>query len=257
MSVSISVGDEAAAGAREEFARSLRPLSFGAAYKVLDLLVEHVLIANGRPPDSVRRFDQKSAALAQRPANLPVPLDARPDLWDRLVALYKELLNARHAVTHRRAQATSGGDIEVYDDQGNRTDTVSSSEIHSFTAAVHAIAELVIDGQSDDRRLNIVAWHVNELQPRHKLQPIAVTDPAAGLRVLEMDLDELEDGSLRFDVPQAEKHIDSQPAASWDLRLYAGQRVFVGRWEDVTDRDAPFDFHPASPPNWLSEEIST
>jgi hypothetical protein len=35
------------AQAREELRRSLRPLGFGAAYKILDMLVEHVLRANG------------------------------------------------------------------------------------------------------------------------------------------------------------------------------------------------------------------
>jgi len=41
---------------REELRHSLRPLGFGAAYKVLDMLVEYVLRAN---PDFSRRGDSE------------------------------------------------------------------------------------------------------------------------------------------------------------------------------------------------------
>ena len=242
-------------GGREQVVRSLRPLGFGAAYKVLDLLVEHVLRANGATSGKLP-FQQKSQMLTQRPAILPVPLDTRPDLWDRLAKLYNALQEARHAVTHRRATATAAGDLEIYDANGQLIDTVSSNEISSFAAAIHATSELVIEGQSDDRRLNIIAWHTNALQPRHGSPLLNATDPNADRRLLEMDLIELGDGRLRFDVPQAKKTVDGQTPSLWDLRLHAAKQVFVGHWEDVANHETPVDFDPASPPQWLSEEIS-
>jgi hypothetical protein len=42
----------------------------------------------------------------------------------------------------------------------------------------------------------------------------------------------------------------------WGLELYAGGRLFVGRWEDVPDRSADtFEFDPAFPPPWLTEHL--
>jgi hypothetical protein len=111
MSIVVGIADSLGGASREELRESLRPLGFAAAYKVLDMLVEHVLKANGAT--ALRRFDQKTTALAQRPAALPVPLDCRPDLWDRLARVYVALQDARPAVTHRRAQVGAAGELEV------------------------------------------------------------------------------------------------------------------------------------------------
>lgn len=81
---------EEGTGPREELRHSLHPLGFGAAYKVLDMLVEHVLRANGTLAGRLT-FQEKRKALARRPSTLPAPLNARPELWDRLAALYTAL----------------------------------------------------------------------------------------------------------------------------------------------------------------------
>lgn len=254
-SLTIKVGSATMGSARvEELARSLRPLGFGAAYKTLDLLVEQILRANTASRGRLS-FVKKSAALRQRPTRLPVPLDARPDLWDRLAKVYVQLQEARHAVTHRRAQATQSGDLEIHNDVGKVIDTVTSGEISAFAACVHGTAELVIEGSSDDRRLEVVGWHLNGLQARHGLSPVPATDPNAYRRLLVMDLLNLDDGQVRFDVAQAKEAIEGQQASLWDLRLHAEERVFVGHWEDVTNHERPIDFNPAALPKWLSEQI--
>lgn len=240
---------------RDELQQSLRPLGFGAAYKILDMLIEHVLRANGASAGRLA-FAMKVRALAMRPNTLPTPLDAQPALWLRLAALYVAFAEARHAVTHRRAQATVTGDLEVYDNARRLTDTIPSAEIEAFAAAVHTVAELVIDATDDRRRASIAAWSLNALGVRHGLAALAATDPNAARRLLVMNLESLEDGHLRFDTSLARQTIDGQAPSLWDLRLHAGDRSFVGHWEDapagLTD---DFAFHPASPPPWLSEEV--
>ncbi len=240
---------------REEFRQTLRPLGFGAAYKVLDMLVEHVLRTNGR--SGRLAFAKKRATVVNRPVSLPEPLNTRPDLWDRLAALYIKLEDARHAVTHRRAQATTAGDLEIYDEGRRLVDTIPSTEIESFAAAVHATAELVIERSADDRRVNIVAWHLNALHSRHNLPLLSATNPNAGRRLLVMDLVDLGHGHLRIDVARAREIVQGQTAHSlWDLQLHAGDRLFVGRWEDLPDHhEAAFDFYSGSLPSWLSEEV--
>jgi hypothetical protein len=238
---------------REELRQSLRPLGFGAAYKVLDMLVEHVLRANGAK--GRLEYEKKKSKITKRPVSLPTPLDAHPELWDRSAALYGEFLEARHAVTHRRAQVTATGDLE-YREASQLEKTIPSTEIESFAAAVHALAELVIDARDDDRQVKIVTWHLNELRARHGLRLLPATDPNAHRRLLKMDIIGLDDGLFRFEVADARKTIDGQSPSLWDLRLYVNDRVFVGRWEEMSDHSASvFDFHPASPPQWLSEEV--
>jgi hypothetical protein len=73
-----------------------------------------------------------------------------------------------------------------------------------------------------------------------------------------MDLDELEDGQFRVDVTRAKAVVEGQEPSFWDLELHVPGRVFVGRWDDVPNGSADvIDFHPATPPPWLVEELLT
>jgi len=256
MAVTISPALEGAEP-REELRRSLRPVGLGAAYKILDMLVEHVLRANG--VGGVRMsFKQKTQALLTRPTTLPVPLDRHPELWDRLAKLYLAFQEARHAITHRRAQVTSSGDLEVYNDSRALTDTIAATELAAFAAAVHTLAEAVIGIDADERLARTAAWHLNTLAPRHRLPTLAATAPEAGRRLLVSDLSALENGLVRFDVARARGIVaHQQPPSFWDLELRAERRMFVGRWEDVPNGTGDeIDFHPASPPSWLSEQAT-
>src|SRR6201999_1400412 len=63
---------------------TLRPLAFGAAYKVLDLLISDVL--RQVDPDAFRRpFAVKRELLAESDLNLPFPLDRHETIWEALV----------------------------------------------------------------------------------------------------------------------------------------------------------------------------
>jgi hypothetical protein len=257
-SIHVTLG-AAETGARraEELRQALQPLGFVAAYKILDMLVEHVLRANGAPGGRLT-FAAKIALLSGTIRHLPRPLDVRSDLWDRAAALHSAFIEARHAVTHRRAQMTASGDLAVYDDQRRLVDMITSGEVAAFAAAMHALAELVLDASDDARRTNIAAWYLNELQPRHSATRLQATDPMAGRGLLRADLTPIPHG-VRFDVTRARQAIEGQQRGFWDVELLLeGGRMFVGRWEDVPDQAASvFDFDPAHPPDWLSEQVAT
>jgi hypothetical protein len=240
----------------EDFKASLRVLGFGAAYKTLDLMIEHVLRANGAPQGHLT-FKAKAVAVTTRPRKLPPPLDAYPELWDRLAKLYVALADARHAVTHRRGGVSAAGDLQVHDNQGHQTDTVPASEVASFMGAAHSVAELVIDASSDPRRIGILAWYLNEVASRHGFAVLPASDPIAGVGLMIADLATQSDTSLRIDVRQLRENVDRQAARDvWDLELRGDGRVFTGRWEDVPDKIAEyFDFDPALPPAWLTEQF--
>jgi hypothetical protein len=220
------------------------------------MLVEHVLRANGATAGRLS-FATKANQARSRPSQLPRPLDACPALWDRLARLYNDLEEARHAITHRRANAV-GRDLQIYDEQRRLIDTVTESDIAAFAGALHGLAELVIEGSDDQRRVGMVAWHLNQLTARHGMPRLPATDPQAGRRLLKADLVALGDGRVQLDVADARKAVNSQPGPSlWDLELYTGASVFVGRWEDLPDPSAAtYEFELASPPDWLTEEVA-
>jgi hypothetical protein len=258
-SIHVSLGPaEEGTASVNKLRRALQPLGFGAAYKVLDLLIEHVLQDNGAPAGRLT-FREKVGRLKSRPARLPTPFDARPELWDRLAALYQDLQEARHAVTHRRAQVTSAGSLAVFDTSRQLVETISSQEIRDFAASVHILAELVIARAHDERRIEIAAWHLNGLQTRHGAANLTAADPMAGRGVLRADLVEVDNG-LRFDVKAAREAIERQSRAFWDVELLSanGATVYAGRWEEIPNRDADnYVIDPASLPKWLTEELAT
>jgi hypothetical protein len=239
---------------RDDLRNALKPLGFGAAYKVLDMLVEHVLRANGAT--GRLRFDQKERSIAVRPAALPPPMDTKPELWDRLAVLYVAFQEARHAVTHRRASATPSGELEIYDDGRHLVDTLSEEEIQSFAAAVHAAAELIIGGSTDNRSANIVAWHLNVLRTRHGRPSLTAANPDAHRRLLVMDLQETPTGELIFDIEKARRIVGGQTPSYWDVRLHSTDQVFVGAWEEMPSKTGlEIRFHPSAPPLWLQEAV--
>lgn len=116
---------------------------------------------------------------------------------------------------------------------------------------------MIINSSNDDRKIKMINWYINKLQPRHRKSPLPAIDPNADRRVLRRELLRLEDGNFSFDLVSAKKTIDMQSKNSlWDLELRGEGRVFVGHWDDVTNQLADtLEFHPSSPPSWLSEVI--
>ncbi len=79
----------------------LRPLIFGAAWKVLDLLVE---LATGKR-DTIEEKARKAAAdLVPAVA----PFDGQPDLWMRIMRLYASTKTLRHSLVQAYASARPG-----------------------------------------------------------------------------------------------------------------------------------------------------
>jgi hypothetical protein len=250
---------ESGGQAREELLSSLRPVGFGAAYKILDMLVEHVLRANGARGRRLN-FDQKTRALSARPASLPVPLDGHPELWERLAVLYAVFQDARHAVTHRRAQVTQSGDLEIYDNNRALTDTISRTELGAFAGAVHAIAAAVIDVDADKRQTSIVAWHLNKLVSRHGLPTLPAPDPDAGRRLLISDLALLENGLVRFDVASARGIVDHQQPPSLGTSSFgrmAGFSSAAGKTSQATAGIKLTSIRPHPPAGCQSRQRST
>lgn len=85
-------------GSRSELIRELRPLLFGAAWKVLDLLFEVAIwqTATEKPKKMTIAYKQNQAQGSRL-----LPLSADLDVWNRLAAVYVNTVEARHCLVHR------------------------------------------------------------------------------------------------------------------------------------------------------------
>lgn len=88
----------------------VRPLLFGAAYKVIDQMIE-LALENGnlKPKHGTRwTFEEKIKHASHRRGKLP-PLTNHSDLWDRTCALYVGFEHVRHTLVHRSAHVDKNG----------------------------------------------------------------------------------------------------------------------------------------------------
>jgi hypothetical protein len=122
----------------------IRPLAFGAAWKVIDLLLEHALDAAGFQASAGRRWTiSEKVQHALQGDGRAVPLSNHPDIWRRLLASYAATEEVRHSLVHRRATVGTSGELTGTDRQGQPLGPVSEEEQIAFMrAAQRAIASM-------------------------------------------------------------------------------------------------------------------
>ncbi len=107
-SSSITVGDW-----RGGFLKVGAPLVFVTAFKILDMLIEWVLVENGvAPTRKAYTFAEKIDAL-KGPLQFPRLIEARPWLRERLCGLYEQLEPLRGTIIHDRRFTSASGTLEV------------------------------------------------------------------------------------------------------------------------------------------------
>jgi hypothetical protein len=149
----------------------LRPLIFGAAWKVLDLLIELALEIAGIPHDDDQRysFDTKAGKAGGGAVPAVVPFDARPDLWSRLMRLYASTETLRHRLVHGQIKVDPvTGDMEAVPEPGQpATRPIAASEQSAFCQAAQGAAEAVVTEALSTRRRRQFCWVLDQLTAHH------------------------------------------------------------------------------------------
>ncbi|MFL5343900.1 MAG: hypothetical protein ACJ8AT_03870 [Hyalangium sp.] len=130
-------------GAVDALIAKLYPMLFGAAWKVLDLIVELGLHQAGVPPDRGSEFTIKmKAAQASKAACSPFAGQA---VWTALAEVYRTFEEARHSLVHRRAQvAPKTGELVGQNRTGAPLQPITRDEQVAFCHAVQLVAETVL-----------------------------------------------------------------------------------------------------------------
>ena len=121
---------------RPKFLEVGTPLVLVTSFKLLDMMLEWVLVQNGTA--STFHFAQKIAALAG-PVVFPPLIESRPWLRERLIALYKELVPLRGTIIHDRHFQATGGTLEVSSSRGGTIGpvvTFSPDDLRNFAVVL-------------------------------------------------------------------------------------------------------------------------
>jgi hypothetical protein len=251
--------DDLTLGGAQQPLADLRPLLFGAAWKVLDFLVELALHGAGEQPD--RRngtewsIEGKSARAAQHRGACP-PLSSEPAIWAALCDLYVSTVETRHSLVHRRVRVDPGsGDMTGTDRDGTPLPTLTVEDQEAFVQVARAAAAAAISGSLRPRQRGALLWQLARLQGHHGNRALGGVEPAPIPRVI--DNLEREGADWVVDVPsllQRAKAAFSQ-AQQFDVELHVPDGsgvVYEGELETAPQTREAID--PVSLPPWLRRQ---
>jgi hypothetical protein len=159
IAVHVQVFDSTGSGPDQLSLADVRPLLFGAAWKVLDLLTEFGLELAGVPHDAGSRYTIEFKVGKANSGNVTpvVPFGGRTDLWTRVMGCYASTEDLRHSLVHRRliVNHASGKIAGV---AGTTVPELTSSELTAFCQVAIAVAEAVIGGELPTRRADQLGW---------------------------------------------------------------------------------------------------
>jgi hypothetical protein len=251
--------DDLTLGGRQQLLADLRPLLFGAAWKVLDLLVELALRGAGEQPDRQHGTEwtiERKKALAFQHSGVCPPLSSEATLWKALCDLYVSTLETRHSLVHRWIRVDPGsGDITGTDRNGASFPTFTAEHQEAFIQVARAAAASVISGSLSPRQRDTLLWQLARLQGHHGHQALGGVEPGLVPRLIA---DVQRQGTdWIMDVPsllQQARAAFSQ-AEQFDVELHVpdgSDIVYEGELETAPQRPQVID--PASPPPWLKRQ---
>jgi hypothetical protein len=250
--------DSSSAGTVESFAARFRPLAFGAAYKIVDFVVEMTMRLNGEPCPRGRWMFAAKRAFTGRgvPARLPAPLDAAATShWLRITQLYATFNEYRHAVVHRRTHLEPNGELTGVDQTGAALPPITVTEQDAFSRYATALSEALIEATVNQRRLNAMAWYLDARDSHHGCGVLGATEPGTVIVKVIDDLQPSSSDHWNLDGARLHAHLRGQGLhpTDADAELHAADEghdvIYGAHVEEVPD--ATVDVDPAALPSWL------
>ena len=237
-------------------ADDIRPFFFGAAWKVLDQLIELALeqasVLHDRNSDYSIKFKVgKAASGSVTPVS---PFDRRPDLWSPTIITYASTHVLRHSLTHRRLIVDPAtGDINGVPRPGEPAPTaLTVAEQSAFCRVAVGAAQAIIDRQLPTRRADQLSWTLDQLSSHHG-QPSFGASPAQGMIpviIVRPTPGPSEELMLDFTDIASRARAAVGGVSHYDLEIHLpDHRVLAGPLEDAPQGRVTFAV--ASPPGWL------
>ena len=243
------------AGGVREVHVDLHPLAFGAAWKVLDLLLE-LTFANAGTTSSTGQLTikQKENLAGQGHGDLP-PLTTDRVLWRTLTGVYAGTTEARHSLVHRLAKVDRAtGTLTGHDKNGHALIPITAAQQEAFCRAVQRASIAALTGRISPRERLDLAWQLDQLQAHHQQPVLGGVEFRPPVLLIAPAI--LSGGQLVIDIPlllQAagsswpDRHID----ASFSL---PDGRHFIAEVESAPASVIRVELH--NPPDWLQDETA-
>jgi hypothetical protein len=232
-----------AGGSRTVQLNDLRPLLFGSAWKVLDLVVELAMDLTGEKPD--RRGRYNIDIKAKRAAGLgPIPpWDAHPATWATAMHLFSGTVDLRHTLVHRRADVDPDGTLQPADPA---ISPLTAGDQEVFCRVAQRLTTAILD-QRVDARLALALPAELDLLASHHGQPLLGGVPTQPYRMIVRWPVTAGDSGVSVDRAAIEAAaLAAEPAPFYELELVLPDgRVLVGRLEGVPADEIVID--PATP----------
>lgn len=254
--VNIFLSDSAGSPSSPLTVEDLRPLIFGAAWKVLDLLVEVALHSAGICPRDGQRYgiDEKSGKAGGGVVPAVAPFDARADIWLRLMRTYWSTTELRHALVHRQVKINPGtGEMNAVPEQEKPIpQPLTASEQIAFCRTVQGAAEAVISGALSARRRRPLLWVLDQLIAHHKQLPFGAARIEGVIPTVLAGADSVSHDEVAVNVPAifAKARQAVGGVSFYDLQIYLPDgRILMGALEEAPRRSVTFPVE--QPPSWL------
>lgn len=145
---------------------ALRPLLVGAAWKVLDLLLEEALVQAGVAPDRKAEYTIESKQRRAR-SRWAGPTQFPAATWRALMAAYSETVEIRHSLVHRRSHTDAAGALVGVDRAGRRLRPLSAVEQEALARMALAAADRALAAAPDSRDDARLLGHLAALTSVH------------------------------------------------------------------------------------------
>lgn len=250
--VTISGTLSLSAHAVAEATANMLPLLFGAAWKLLDLIIELALQQGAAPSDTGHwPIQTKAKALASGKANAAV-LGADPPLWAALVALYINTTEHRHCLVHRLAGfCPQSLTLSGVDRLGQPLRSLRREQLQGFVRAAQIAAEAVIEGGLKPRQADHLRYELDQLRDQTG-QPALGGARIARPLIVRMILLPSGDGGFEADfayVCQKARRTSPQ-RVHCDLWIEIpddSSRMLCARMEDVPEQKVRVDLNNLPP----------
>ncbi len=235
----------------ERLRLSLRPLMFGAAWKILDLIVDYVIQA---PPFKSTQFSEKIERVNS--SNPPPPFDQHPSLWTAIMTTYSGTVELRNNLIHRQAHISATRDLTGVNKNTRQSETLTADQQLAFCRLSQRVVNCTLSGTATERDLFDISFQLKELGPYSGNYSHLLGRDATRLHEIVADIP-VRDGLAKVDVPEllklAHKRF-SEPKYIDFIGYIEGNEtsVLTGPLEVAEQRI--YTFRLTNIPVWLSHE---
>jgi hypothetical protein len=244
--------------------RDIAPLVFGAAWKVLDLLVElrleqlHVSKnAQGRYSIEMKVGEADNGTVSA-PAPFDNPQGTLCTLWEQVLKCYAVTKELRHSLVHRQLKvdpstgAISGTPGPTGVSPRPLTPPLTPAELDAFCRVSEGVAEAVISGALSRRRADQLKWLLDQLGSHHQQPPFGIPSTDGLIPVFVVERTPVVKYELTLDFAAIRQRARTlYPSASYydlQIRIPDG-RILVAGLEDTPDDEV---ISLDALPDWLT-----